>query len=326
MAAMFAQARRGQGEPVDEVPWQTVTVADGAQATIKLQQLPSATLRGIVRENGVPLAGARVTFAKGSGDTPEDAAGRMVGDMMGQMGGGRSRDRGTTSELGEYKLESLPEGSHRLRITHKQRAMPTEVAVTLRLGDNVFDVDLEATAVRGTVLGPDGAPIDGARVIAKVARDDEANEIEDAVGNFMPGMSLGGGNAVKTDASGAFELKGITAKGALLVEATAKGFARAEVRLEPEQLANAVQLKLQAAGKIKVTLANAPPFGAVVARWLGDGKEGRKMQMLRNGKGTLDGLRPGPWEVAIEGGPNGGEERPKRTVEVLANETVAVDF
>ena len=82
---------------------------------------------------------------------------------------------------------------------------------------------------------------------------------------------------------------------------------------------------LSAAGKIKVTVASAPPFAAVTARWLGEGKEGRKMQMLRAGKGTLDGLRPGAWEVAMEGG-SAGDEAQKRTVEVVANETVAVDF
>ena len=326
MAAMFAQARRGQGEAADEVPWQAVTVADGAQATVKLQQQPSASLRGIVRENGMPLAGARVTFAKGSDDSPEDTAGRMVGDMMGQMGGGRSGDRGTTSEVGEYKLASLPEGMHRLRITHKQRAMPTEVAVTLRFGENVFDVDLESTAIRGKVLGPDGNPIEGARITAKVAREDAtASEIEDAVGNFMPGMSLGGGNAVKTDATGAFELKGLTAKGALLVEATAKGLVRAEVRVEADKLGVPLQLKLSAAGKIKVSVANAPPFAAVTARWLGEGKEGRKMQLLRNGKVTLDGLRPGSWEIQVATRQDGAESQ-TRTVEVIANETIAVDM
>ena len=325
MATMFAAARAGRGEAADSVPWQSVTVVDGAQANLKLLQSPSASLRGIVRENGMPLAGSRVAFVKGSEDGPEEVGGRMMGDLMAQMGGGGSRDRGTTNELGEYRLESLPEGAHRLRITHKQRAMPTEIAVTLRFGENVFDVDLEAASIRGTVLGPDGTPIDGARITAKIAREDTSSEIEAAVGSFMPGMSLGGGNAVKTDATGAFELKGIAAKGALLVEATAKGFVRAEVRVEPDQLATPVQLMLSAAGKIKVTVASAPPFAAVTARWLGEGKEGRKMQMLRAGKGTLDGLRPGAWEVAMEGG-SAGDEAQKRTVEVVANETVAVDF
>ena len=48
--------------PAAEVPWQDVEVADHAVAALRLVKQATATLRGIVRENGLPLADARVTF------------------------------------------------------------------------------------------------------------------------------------------------------------------------------------------------------------------------------------------------------------------------
>jgi hypothetical protein len=142
---------------------------------------------------------------------------------------------------------------------------------------------------------------------------------------------LPGGNAQKTDASGAFELRGAPAGVSLRVSATAKGWAPAErdVTIDVAATETRCDLQLQAAGKVKVSVAGDGAMAMAIAKFVGDDSVAPVMQMLRKGKVTLDGLRAGTWEVSYEGmgsrGEDGAEAR-KRTVEVKAGETVSVDF
>jgi hypothetical protein len=93
-------------------------------------------------------------------------------------------------------------------------------------------------------------------------------------------------------------------------------------------------VRLEAAGKVKVTVASAPAFAGVRARWVGEGDAPPPvMQMLRKGKGTLDGLRAGPWEIEFDGPDTdasaaGGaaEGSRKRRVDVVAGQTIEVEL
>lgn len=338
-AAMFGagmRARVGEAEP-DEAPVEKVEIADRASVEVTLTKASTATLQGLVRENGVPLAGARVSFVEGPGDgteKPEDVASRAVGDMMSQFGGG-AKGRGKTAEDGRYQLAELPPGQHRLRITHKERALPTELPITLREGDNTFDVDLDMTAVRGIVRDVEGNPVDGARVSVLVEREGDAagdigGAVAESMSQMMPGMDLGGGSTIKTDASGAFELRGVTPDVTLRIKAVAKGLAPASTttKVGVGEVKQGIEVRLGRAGRIKVELADAPMFGGVTATWAGDEGENVApvMQMMRKGKATLEGLRPGRWKVKIEGpGREGAEdEAHEQTVDVVAGETVEV--
>ncbi|MBL8752720.1 MAG: carboxypeptidase regulatory-like domain-containing protein, partial [Planctomycetes bacterium] len=322
--------------------WTETEVVDLATANVKLQKAASASLRGYVRENGIALADARIAFRKGSGggtDDPREAAEAMFGEMMNQGGGGGAgRRSGKTSEQGAYVLSELPEGEHRLVITHKGRAMPTTLPVVLRLGDNVVDVELDMTSLRGVVQDPDGKPVDGARIRVKRAPAAGATGAEDVgeiAEGIMPGMNLGGGSTIRTDANGAFELRGVDPGVELLVQASAKGHAPAAARVTPERGAQQSigTLKLAPAGKIRVTVSGDMTFGGVRAVYKGTGDAVPPVvQMLRRGKATLDGLCAGTWELEAggmggnRGNGGGGEEPKRRTVEVIAGQTIDVDM
>jgi len=331
MAAMMMRMRE-RGEQAAEAGWQSVAVADKATATLRLTKQPTATLRGFVRENGVPLAGARVTFREGPGAADErEGPEAMFGGMMENFGGGNTGPRnGKTDDQGAYQLKELPEGEHRLQITHKGRAMPARAAIVLRNGENVFDVELDMTTVRGVVLDPAGKPVDGARVrVRRPSGDGEREQVGEAVEGMMSGLNLGGGSSLKTDAAGVFELRGVDPDAELVVSATAKGFAPGSVKVTATRgtTTAAPELRLLAAGKVKVTVAGDATFGAVTARFVGEGDPVPPvMQMLRRGKGTLDGLRPGTWEIEVQGMRREGEAEKKRTVEVVAGQTLELEM
>lgn len=337
--AMFGGQRGGAAE----AGWVTVAVVDEQTAEVRLQQAAESSLSGFVRENGVPLAGARVSLVRGprrDGNDPAEAGEQMIGDLAERFGGGgRGRGQnGRTQDDGSYSLQRLPPGEHRLRITHRDRAMPTEVAIVLVEGPNVFDVLLDATVVRGVVRDPDGRPIADATVRVRSAPEAggaggagnaEAAAARQMIEGMMPGISPGGGGSARTGDDGAFELRGVAAGVRLVVQASGKGFAPADSApfvLEAGATKNGIEVALGAAGAIEISVrGNAPPFAGVTATWAGDGDAvAPVVRILQRGKAKLDGLRPGTWRVEYRTmNQNAGEPQ---TVEVVAGRTTTVEF
>ena len=324
----------------DEAGWQRIAVEDGGKATLQLAKEPMATLRGIVRENGVPLAGARVSFVEGQGEPAagSEVAGAFAGPFE-ELGGGGNRSARTTDD-GSYQLKDLPAGAHRLRITAKGRVSPSQVTLALRQGENVVDVELDVTIVRGTVRDSAGKPIAGASVsIVPTApegnpRRAEAGALLEGLGSIeLPGG--GGRSSVKTGDDGRYELRGVQAGKRLKVRASAKGHApatSAAVEVELGTARESVDVQLGVAGSIKVTMAEAPAFASVQGTLLGadgqpDATAAPVTQMMRSGAVTLDGLRPGKWRVrVIAPGRDGNQARELRVVDVVAGETATVAF
>ncbi len=346
MEAFQARMNGGQGNAAAEVGWQSAKVDDGARVALSLSKAVTASLRGLVRENGVPLVGARVAFVEGAEDRNADGGlEQRIGDLMGEMGGGagggaRGRN-GRTGADGSYQLSELPEGLHRLRISTKERVMPAVVQVSLRGGENVFDVELDATVLRGIVTDGTGAPVAGAVVSivpvkAKTeATDERAQAIEEAMTGGFDFAQMGGGagrSQVKSGVDGSYELRGLQPGKPVQVKASAKGFAAAMsavVELAAGGTKDGVDIALGASGKVKVEVAEAGPFAqARATKVQADGTVEAGVapvsQLMRNGKCTLDGLRPGRWKVEVRGMQS--SQREPLFVEVAAGETATLNF
>jgi hypothetical protein len=104
-----------------------------------------------------------------------------------------------TDAFGTFEFEGLSPGSYRLEAHFVPPAIPTGRAslsgITLREGGDIDDLvlHLEPLArIEGTVFGPDGTPVDGARVWWE-----ESDHIQS------------GSNTVVTDAAGHFALQGV---------------------------------------------------------------------------------------------------------------------
>lgn len=331
MAAEFG----GAPSPGNEPGWQAVSVTEGGRTPLRLTRDPAATLRGVVRENGSPLAGARVVFVAGAASDAAAAPADGLANMMAEFGGGDGGRSAKTAVDGSYALKNLRAGVHRLRITNRERAMPAVMEVVLQPGDNVFDVALDVAVVRGTVRDPEGKPMAGASVtVVRVAQGAGANDpMAQAFEQIVPGMdpaALGAGlRSVKSAADGTYELRGLEVGATVQVRATAKPFAPAQSATLRVSGNDSVDLRLLAAGKLRVTLAEAAPFTSAQARLLGaDGAPvpgiAPVVQLLANGAATLGGLCEGRWKIDILR--PGGTPPPAQVVDIKAGETATVSF
>lgn len=325
-----AQVEFAGVESAPEPGWEEVVVIDGEAAELTLTKPLMGMLSGMVRENGLPLARARVTFAAGSGAAEDLAQARMaeLSQRMQSVFGGASAN-GRADGEGHYELKDLPAGEHRLRVSHPDRAMTSTVPVLVREGEQTFDIDLTTTILSGRVLGPDGQPIDRATVWA----------VPDGTPDLPRGLwafgGAPGGNAdgqVKTNADGRYELRGVRPNEDLVVRARADGFAEAasaKVHAQPGQTAADVDVALSPAGRVSVRITgDAPPFAMVNATFRGPTPSEETiapvMTMLRGGKATLEGLHPGRWQIAVSG--MGDNEKLSDEVDVVAGETAKVEF
>jgi len=318
-------ARMGRANRGSQEQWDAVEVQDEQEASLVIEKAPSAALTGIVRQNGVVLEGASVHFVSGPvASKDEDPTARLLRGL--QRGGGRSAK---TDEAGAYELFEMPSGEHHLRITHKDRAMDATVAVRLFDGDNRCDVELTTATLFGVVRDGQGQPVAGARISVAVKTETQGDARE--FGNLMAGMMRGrgaGGNAPQSNQNGEFTLHGVRPDVPLTVVAEKAGLAPATTvaTVALGQRHGPLELQLQAAGKILVTVAKAQTFATVRAKWVGQGAQKPVIQMLRKGKATLDSLRPGTWEVTYLTMAARGKGAPKQTVEVVAGETKTVSF
>lgn len=335
LEAFAAEFAAGAGLGAAEgAGWQAAMVVPGETVAVRLQQERTASLRGLVRSGGQPLVGARITFAEGA----EDEGGGDVARLMAEFGGRRGRSA-RSGEDGGFELRELPIGQHRLRLTADGRAMPTTVPVTIGYGVNVVEVALDDTTLRGRVLAPDGTPLGGASLQVSVVRtaapssDPLGAAVEQAVPGGLAQLAGGrNGRSVRSADDGTFELRGVQPGVPLRVQATARGFAAAAsepVTLVAGEQRGGLELRLQASGKLKVTVADGGAFHAVTARLLDASGQPRDdlppaMQMLRRGEATLDGLRSGSWQVQWIAGPEGVKET--RVVEVVAGATAELAF
>lgn len=336
----FRVATRGRGEDLlamatgggNDQGFESVVVQDGAQATLTLGKAATASVRGIVRQNGAPLADARVSLlpaadpAAADGNRADPTA--RLTEAMAQFGGGGGSRRGRSGADGSYEIKDATTGTQRLQVTHRDRASPMLLDVVLIAGENAIDVDLDVTAVRGIVRNAAGAPLADATVQIAPADGGSGRGVESMLEEFG-GMGRRTEGSVKTGADGAFELRGVPNGRPFKIQASAKdhaGVTSAPLTLAAGITQSGVDLQLLPAGKIKVK-ASGNQLGAVRATYVGaDAAQlgvRPAMQPLRGNNTTLSGLRAGRWKVELVGLNGAGE--PKE-VDVVAGETVEVSL
>ena len=329
---------RGSSDKKDE-GWKDLEVFDEKLSHLTLTRTGFGMLGGIVRENGVPLRGAKVKLVPGRKDA--DGRGEMeelmalTEQLEGMLSGGTSS--GKTSKSGRYKIDKVPVGEHRLRITHANRLMPTIVPVKIELGKNKFDIELQTTSLAGRVLGPDGEPIDGATVEVTSSSSKMNGQMLEimrgATEMFGGGLNFGGGAPeIKTDDNGEFELRGLRAGTALVVRVRASGFTRSstKVTLREGEARRGFDVRLVVGGKIRIKVnGKIPAIGTISATFADDSqKVDPTMGILKDGRCTLRGLRPGRWKVTLTG-VNLGEDQTKpvtKEVVVVAGESTRLEF
>jgi hypothetical protein len=280
-----------------------------------------------VTQAGGPLAGATVSVEADRGDPG------------GFVPFGRGPSARTDAE-GRFRIEGLEPGEVTLVVTHPSRAMPARIEDELVGTDERRELALAVAAVRGRVVDRDGRPVAGARVRARRLGRGGGSPV---VGGMLM-VSSGSGSVVSfggddvdgavTDEDGRYELFGLTPETELEVVATAP-FAeegRSEAfEVAPDEVREGLDLELEPAGAValRVTDAEGAPAGSALVRaeFLGTDEDvGTRTEFVPDsGELELDGLRPGPWRIALRAF---GEGEPRDVdsaeVEVIANERLEV--
>ncbi len=323
----------------DEEPGSRVAVmvAEGVTTEARLVEPVRCNLRGVVLIDGEPLDGASVRCVAAESENGDFNAAAMsvVEGMLGGLIGLEDARNGSTDVDGRFALEGIPIGARRIFVSHRDLSMPAVRVVTLVEGDNVHDVVLQDTVVRGVVVDADGKPLRGARVTvqgAAIAAADSAS-LEGAEEAFATLFGSDSGRGVKTGSDGAFELRGVRADTPLVVRVTARRHVAGEARVRALPAGtdeSGVRVALASAGRVRVSARGVDGAMTVRAVWVappGDTTEHPDVQrMLRNGRATLDGLVPGRWRVRLGGMPNVEEEVEPREIDLVAGETARVDF
>ncbi|MBM3977391.1 MAG: carboxypeptidase regulatory-like domain-containing protein [Planctomycetes bacterium] len=335
----YMMAGIGGGEGGDE-SWSEVEVLEGQQAVLELESVTRASLTGIVREAGVPLAGASLSLKEDRGD---DAGGmadlnRMRINAIGMGAGGDARSSGQ----GEYSLEGRKPGKYKLTVEHALRAMPSSFPIELREGANRFDVDLLLTTISGRVTNDKGEPIAGVRVKAEEHQPQSqrprmmfAFALDDGDGETV---TIGDGSAPTsstTAADGSYSLRGVEAGVPLIVKAETKDWQPASsepVEVAPGENREGVHLTLERGGKLEVEALDStgkPMRMAFVTASPQGGGEPKTGVLGPGGLCTLSGLKPGSYTVNVRamGPPGGGASNPEpQTAAVLSSETQKLTF
>ncbi|MFN9785787.1 MAG: carboxypeptidase-like regulatory domain-containing protein [Planctomycetia bacterium] len=301
----------------DEEPqWSSVEVADKGRHEVVLVVPARATLVGVVREGGKPVAGLRVKVSDGD-------------DMEFGFGG---ESGAKTDADGRFELADVEAGKQKLVVSGPRRAMNHEQEIEIYAGDNKVEIDLPSATIEGRVVSVDGAPMAGAKVKVMLAPEGsfESAAVEfaavvafdggDAEGGVME-FGAGQGNAATTDAQGRYTLRGVRAGAKLVVEVKAKDCQ--PKRGEPFELAidearTGMDFVVQPGCTLEVSLRSADGrqrgFFARAVKLDDKGDEGAEQssQFAQRASTKLSGLAPGRWRVTVNpvsfGEEDGGQD------------------
>ena len=316
-----AQASKGDALP----GWVQVEVAEGAKVALDLRKEPVGKLVGTISENDKPLDRASVAV---SIERPGDGNDHNGKPRMDRREIGRAR----TKADGSYAIDDLPAGDVIVRVTHNSRSMSSDMTSNVHLGDNQLDIDLDTTVIRGVVRDGTGKPL--AKASVSISRESGAGD--DQVGQNIVFGDYGNvmyqgsarGSRTRTADDGSYELRGVTPDTNLIVNIDADSFMPARsapVSVPRGQTREGIDFALSPAGIIVIRTSAERGNARISATSVGtDPKDVAKASgMVRDGNARLDHLRSGTWTVTLT--PR-GESPITRQVEVIAGQTVTVDF
>jgi protocatechuate 3,4-dioxygenase beta subunit len=269
-------------------------------------------LRGrVLDEAGAPVAGARVLVVH------EELV--------------RSRPQGSpgiaetaTASDGSFKFEQMVAGRVALALSAAGHAPLRKEGVELPQEGGVIDLGelvLEPEAVvEGRVVDPEGAPVEGARVVARAAPVPMTLRPSsiDLIGDEKP---------VATGADGRFRIGGLPGERMVRLEVQKEGFAAASIRGVRAPTEEPVAVVLRPAARVRGTVVDGRgrpiPDAEISRSWrtMSFGSPGGLFRPVRTderGEFEIDDLSPGP--IAFEAEASGYRMSSPVTVELAPGE------
>jgi protocatechuate 3,4-dioxygenase beta subunit len=314
--------------------WQDAIVGDGGSTTLEFNVPARGGFFGRVRENGAPLAGARLKLVQ---IRNEDEA------EVDYWGGPNDPLAATTDHEGQYKFEHIRCGNYTLYLSHAARRMSIKQSVSVTSDAREHDFDLDVASVEGRVTDVDGRPLSGIEV-APVAKqgtngDDQPYQMvvtEDDRGGARVNYEQSSRRSEKTDESGRYFLRGLATEQPFTIQVRGELVENAvspEITLAPDEVRRGVDFALRRAGSIEVRLlGNVSDQNWFMARALrvADGKETLTQTIYLgswNRNQTIHSLAAGHYKVALApGGASQGKPTQEVETDVAAGETSHVSF
>lgn len=333
------RAMRNAGRPFsrrgavgdEEIEWRTVELAAGDRVRLDYTLAGAATVSGVIRIDGRPAAGARVSVVPAD-DADEYERFIAIQDQFAGFGNQPSSD--TTDAEGRFEIADLGAGPAAVLVRHEDLSMPARLDLEVELGANTVDMDLAISVIEGRAVDQDGAPIAGASVAARRTMEDESARLS----RQYLGMS---GTDVTTGVDGTFRVRGIKPESSLQLVLRADGYT--DRVLEGLTVAAGEALDV---GDVRLTEGGSALIlseggeGASAVAWVklspadpetGEPGEATKVELVRAGRALVRGLTPGEWSVTLAtssregpGGPGGGAESAPVRFEVRPGEQTEV--
>lgn len=328
---------RLHGEASD---WRSIEVAEGGEYTLEFVVPARAALQGTIREAAQPLAGAIVRLVPTRESEDEELEGR----------------RAATDLDGRFEIDGVAPGAYELWVGHRQRAMPTRVAVEIAAPRTTCRIDLPVASIEGRVVDEHDQPLAGVRV--RVEPVDEADARASGGGLFQTllvadenGMArmrhrAVGDARVETAADGRYRLRGVAADVPMRVRAERddlESVATADFSLSADEARSGVDFVLRGAGAIDIAVA-APPADsradhvfsggdadALLVRILlaadGGATETRSIRWNRwQRRQLVRSLLPGVYDVQLTRSSNPADVLAEQRVTVRVGETARAAF
>ncbi|MCC7014225.1 MAG: carboxypeptidase regulatory-like domain-containing protein [Planctomycetes bacterium] len=318
----LSEERIGSARTPDERAAATANVdlVPGSVTQVSLVVTPRGELSGRVLEGRVPLAGAAVELRAGNARDVERRRGERGPDVLVH-----------SDAAGRYSIPRLGAGRWTITVTHASRLVPFVKEFEFDGRDETLDLALPAAVVAGRVFDSKGRAIEGARVALGRLRPDERNREQK---NWTP---VATNAVVRSDAAGAFELRGVPVGVELQLSVEHPQFQQGRssaFTLQYDEFRGDLDVRLKLGATIEALVLGSDGRGPrvrVTARRIADEKgkavKSGERAATTNAKGLarFTGLPAGRYRVVVQRR-FGSDELPTHTVEAKAGDVARARF